>query len=153
MEIRKAKEADLDEILSLFKQTVIEINKKNYSSVQIEAWSSSAEDKDRWLKKIETQHFLVALTKEKMVGFGSVIDGYLDTMFVHKDHQGEGVASKIYSELESLSFKNEARELTTEASITARPFFEKQGFKVVEKQKVNRKGIEITNFKMIKRLR
>ena len=36
----------------------------------------------------------------------------------------------------------------SEVSITARPFFEKQGFAVLAEQKIVRNGIELTNFKM-----
>ena len=40
--------------------------------------------------------------------------------------------------------------LTTHASITARPFFEKRGYAVVRAQQVSRKGILLSNFVMCK---
>lgn len=40
----------------------------------------------------------------------------------------------------------------TEASITARPFFERQGFRVVREQTVSRQGVSMINFVMEKDL-
>lgn len=41
-------------------------------------------------------------------------------------------------------------EITTYASITAKPFFEKRGYKVVKERQVERQGIFLTNYVMIK---
>lgn len=40
--------------------------------------------------------------------------------------------------------------ITTHASITARPFFERRGYKAVKEQQVERQGISLTNFVMVK---
>ncbi|XLP62824.1 GNAT family N-acetyltransferase [Gallibacterium anatis] len=45
--------------------------------------------------------------------------GYLDRLFVHKDHQRKGIASAICYKLEQ-SIKN--MKITTAASITAKAF-------------------------------
>ena len=42
--------------------------------------------------------------------------------------------------------------LTSDVSKTARPFFEKVGFEVIKKQTVVRQGVELTNFKMKKKI-
>ena len=36
------------------------------------------------------------------------------------------------------------------ASITAKPFFERRGYKAVKEQQVERKGVLLTNYVMIK---
>ena len=43
--------------------------------------------------------------------------------------------------------------MTTHASITARSFFEKQGYRVIREQQVERKGLLLTNFVMEKTLK
>jgi putative acetyltransferase len=40
----------------------------------------------------------------------------------------------------------------TEASVTARPFFERNGFRVVLEQRASCRGVEIINFEMEKRI-
>lgn len=43
--------------------------------------------------------------------------------------------------------------MTTHASITARPFFEKQGYRVIREQQVERRDLLLTNFVMEKTLK
>ena len=73
--------------------------------------------------------------------------GYLDRLYVHTDYQGKGIATAICNRLEWAVRK----DIVTHASITARPFFEKRGYKVVKEQQVERQGIFLTNFVMIKK--
>ena len=73
--------------------------------------------------------------------------GYLDRLYVHKDYQRQGVATAICDELERAV---KAGKYTTHASITARPFFQKRGYRVVREQQVERCGILLTNFVMEK---
>ena len=42
--------------------------------------------------------------------------------------------------------------VTTHASITARPFFEQRGYRVVKEQQVERRGQMLTNYVMVKDL-
>lgn len=59
---------------------------------------------------ISSSHTVVAVQDEQIVVFGDIDDsGYLDRLFVHKDHQGEGVTTAICDELNSQSQKNESR--------------------------------------------
>ena len=64
-----------------------------------------------------------------------------------KDYQGQGVASAICDELERAAGEE---KIITNASITAKPFFEKRGYKAVKEQQVIRKGIPLTNCVMEK---
>lgn len=154
MTIRKANQKDLQDILSLFENTVAEVNKHDYSASQLEAWKSSSEDRGRWLDKIKGQYFLVAEEEGMLTGFASITpEGYLDTMFVHKDHQRKGIAGSLIEALILNAREHGVSEIITEGSLTARPFFEKYGFEVISKQEVNRKGIAIANFKMRKQLK
>nr|WP_330420547.1 GNAT family N-acetyltransferase [Roseburia sp. AM59-24XD] len=67
-------------------------------------------------------------------------------MFVHKDNQRKGIATAICNQLEQFVEGN----ITTHASITARPFFEKRGYKVVMEQQAERRGVFLTNYVMIR---
>ena len=59
-----------------------------------------------------------------------------DRLYVHADHQNQCVATAICDALEQTAPGN----ITTHASITARPFFEKRGYKVIKEQQVERQG-------------
>lgn len=82
-----------------------------------------------------------------IVGFGDIDKtGYLDRFFVHANHQGEGIATAICDQLEHAIREN----ITLQASITARPFFEKRGYQVIKEQQVERQGFFLKNFVMKK---
>lgn len=101
-----------------------------------------------WNESFLKHHMVVAVENNEIVGFGDIDDsGYLDRLFVHKNHQGEGIASAICDELEhSVSGK----KITTHSSITARAFFEHRGYRVIREQTVVRNGISPTNYIMEK---
>jgi putative acetyltransferase len=69
---------------------------------------------------------------------------------VDKDHQGKGIASAICDRLENHAIENGVSAISTHASITAKHFFERHGYKVIKEQQVNRSGIKLTNFVMEK---
>ena len=146
--IEKATINNLDEILNLFKTTIETSCSKDYTEAQIYAWTSSIENKDRWKNKIENQYFIVAKHHHKITGFGSLENDYLDFLFVDKDYLRNGIASLIYDKLKEKAKDLGFIKLTTYASITAKPFFESKGFYSIKKNKIVRKGIEITNFEM-----
>ena len=72
-------------------------------------------------------------------------------MFVHKDFQGEGIATMLLEEIERYAITAGITRITSEVSLTARPFFEKRGYKLVKEQQIERQGILLTNYVMIKK--
>lgn len=151
--IRKGKEADLPEMLQLFAATIDAVCRKDYTPQQLEAWKSGAENEERWRKVIRDQYVVIALNENKIAGFCTLDQGnYIDLLFVHKDEQQKGIASILYQEVENEALRQHKKQLTAEVSKTARPFFEKIGFQVVQEQEVNVKGVTLTNYKMIKSL-
>ena len=53
-------------------------------------------------------------------------------MYVHKDHQGKGIASELLKYLVQIAFDHDLREIRAEVSITARPFFRSKGFEITK---------------------
>lgn len=149
MNIRKASLQDIDQLRQLFFDTINIINSKDYNEDQIQAWSSGAKNINGWKTKLEKQYFVVAEIEGKITGFASLKDdSYLDFMYIHKDHQRKGIATQLFLELKKIAEKSGAKEMTADVSITARPFFEKQGFTVLKKQSVYIDETILTNFKM-----
>lgn len=145
MVIRKYQASDCEILTELFYHTVHTVNAKDYTKEQLDAWATGTVDLEKWHRSFMVHDTLVALDGEKIVGFGDIDKtGYLDRLYVHSDYQGKGIATAICEQLEKLVQGN----LTTHASITARPFFEKRGYKVVKEQQVECQGILLTNFVM-----
>ena len=73
-------------------------------------------------------------------------------LYVHAAFQRRGIASALPERVEKAARTQGLRQLFTEASITAKSFFERRGFQVIEAQMVSRRGQELTNFRMTRLL-
>ncbi|NEW06389.1 GNAT family N-acetyltransferase [Paenibacillus sp. SYP-B3998] len=156
MEIRKFRDTDISQIISLFYETVYTINKKDYSPEQLDAWAPKDELELKlktWKQLMKLNITYVAEINGKIVGFSDMThEGHLDRLYIHKDFQRQGIASTLLNILESEARRLGLVEMETEASITARPFFERQRYRITQSQTVERRGIELVNFKMSKQL-
>lgn len=150
MWIRRYEPEDLGQITALFYDTVHAVNAADYAPEQLDAWADGAPDLDRWNGSLLAHHSLVAVEgRDLIVGFGDIdATGYLDRLYVHKDRQGLGIATALCDRLERAV---DAPVLTTHTSITARPFFEGRGYRVLREQRVERHGVRMTNYVMEKR--
>lgn len=139
----------------MFYNTIHSVNAKDYNKRQLEVWAPEIIEinLEDWNKSLSEHYTIVVEDNNKILGFGDMDDnGYLDRLFVHKDFQGQGIASKICNELEQYAKDRGCSILTTEASITAKPFFKKQGYKIIKEQQVERKSEILTNYLMQKNL-
>lgn len=150
--IRPALQSDAVELKKLFQNTVLAINRRDYSQAEVEDWASCGDDLSNIEDMIKTHYFIVAINQQlEIVGFSSITpQGYLHSMFVHKDFQGEGIATMLLNEIEQYAITNGIIRITSEVSLTARPFFEKKGYIVEEEQKRKANQLSLTNFWMAK---
>lgn len=153
MIFKKATISDLEEIQKLYIETIQSVCKNDYNPEQIEAWISGVKNKERWIEVIEKQFVLLAVIENQIAGFGTLKDGnYIDFFYIHKDFQRQGIADKILNELELEARKYNSKIITSDISITAKPFFEKKGF-IVKAEQINlRLNVELINYKMEKEL-
>jgi putative acetyltransferase len=143
---------DAEPTLGVFRRAVRQTASHDYSVEQIAAWSSDDIDLTVWNTRRAARPTLVAEV-DGVVGFSDVDDsGYIDMLFVDPDFSRRGVASTLLAALTEQAATAGALELTTHASITARPFFEGHGFEVVEERRPVLRGVEFTNFAMRRRL-
>ncbi|MDE7056471.1 MAG: GNAT family N-acetyltransferase, partial [Lactobacillus sp.] len=140
--------SDCKELINLFYNTIHTVNIKDYTSEQLDAWAPKNIDLKKWDHSFRKHETVVALEDNKIVGFGEIDrSGYLDRLFVDKNYQNQGIATALCEELEA---SVEEKKIITHASITARPFFEHRGYRMIKEQKVLRHGIELINFVMEK---
>ena len=77
-------------------------------------------------------------------------DGYIDCFYVHFKYQGCGVGKLLLTHIFELVKNNKIDKIKVDASITAKPFFEKFGFIQVRENLVKRENVELVNFSMEK---
>lgn len=147
--LRDYRPADCAALAALFYETVHTVNKKDYTPAQLAAWATGTVDLAAWNASFLAHKTVVAWSGGEIVGFGDMDErGYLDRLYVHQDFQGRKIATAVCDELERAVGGG---GYSVHASITARPFFEKRGYRTVARQEVFRQGIALTNYKMEKR--
>ena len=126
----------------------------HYSAELIASWArSDVRDVNRWNSARKSLSTYVTTTGAGEAAFFDVgDDGYIDMMFVAPKFGRRGVADALLAYFRDDAVGAGVCELYTNASITARPFFEKHGFAVVAGQHPITLGEEIPNYKMMLRL-
>ena len=166
IQLREAGLEDRQEIVRLFRETIRTVNIADYSVEEAEDWAACGEKVGYWEDLIGKLYFIVAevvdgktlpaLSVERnekgpIIGFASISDdGYLHAVFVHKDYQRCGVGTALLQTLERYAAGRNILKIVSEVSITARPFFEHEGFRVVKEQRRKAMRLELKNFVMEK---
>lgn len=145
-------EADAHFLAAIYFNTIHNINCKDYSPEQINAWApKESVDTGRWIAKWKKLSPFVATINDKIVGFAEFEDnGHIDCFYCHHEYQGCGVGTTLLNHIESKARKNKINKIFAEVSITAKPFFEAKGFTVTKEQLVEIRGAKLTNFVMEK---
>ncbi|MBM3983402.1 MAG: GNAT family N-acetyltransferase [Planctomycetes bacterium] len=140
-------------LLALFRDTIRRVNSRDYSPVQIAAWASDDIDTAGWCGRFAGRFVPVAEDDDRTVGFAELEpNGHIDRVYVSADHQGRGIGRALLAALVAEARRAGIARLFTEASITARPFFETNGFAVLAPQVVTCRGVEFVNYRMERRL-
>lgn len=147
--LRPYRPEDCPALAALFYETVHTVNAAHYTPAQLNAWAPACgPDLAAWDKSFRAHRTLVAELDGRLAGFGDLdpAAGYLDRLYVHKDLQGRGVATALCNALEEAA----AGPVVTHASVTARPFFARRGYRVLRAQQVERRGVTLANYVMEK---
>lgn len=154
IEIRPYRPDDCPELAELFYDTVHTVNRADYSNEQLNAWASGHVDINAWNRSFLSHKTVIAEIGSVIVGFGDIdisvecsicAKGYIDRLYVHRDYQRRGIGRAIISALEKYATENAVREITTYASLTAKPFFEAMGYTFVCRNEAERNGVTLDN--------
>lgn len=173
--LRTAVTGDIPAIIKMYQDTVRNVNAKDYSPAEIDVWAGGAENKARWEAAIGEQYFVIAedcntplpldqtcglkssLPSQEgnkiITGFASLAkDGYLDFMYVSKDHQRMGIASMLLDAIERKAYEQKNKEIYSHVSKTAKGFFLKRRYEHVRDIEDPYRGVIFINALMIKKL-
>lgn len=152
--VRQHLATDAPATLTVFLDAVTVTASADYSPEQVAAWSAPQErNLEDWHSARTDLGTVVALVDGEVAGFSDVsAEGYIHMMFVSPRYGRRGVASALLAEVEARARALTAPALSTNASITARPFFEQHGFMVTTEQRPLTRGVSMTNYRMVKHL-
>ncbi|GEM_PF-651747 len=115
---------------------------------------SLARDLGEWDRARRSALTVVAVMEDStqeggVVGFGGLIGtGHIDMLFVAPGHGRRGIATALLHRLTELASSRGAVGLTADVSLTARAFFEANGFRVLAEQHPVRNGVQLVNHRM-----
>ena len=140
----------LKQIVELFINTVHNINKKDYTKKQLNAWANPNYELEIWEKRFEKSKPYLCILENEVVGFCEYYDEYIDCFYVHYKYQNCGIGKLFLNHIFKIAKENNIDKIKVDVSITAKPFFEKSGFIEVRKNVVKRNNVELINFSMEK---
>ena len=150
--LRDFQPADAPHLLALFKDTIRRVNCRDYCPAQIAAWATDELTLEAWSSKFPGRRTFIAETQgdpPRIAGFGDLEPaGHLDRFFVSAEHQRQGVGRMLVAAIIAHARQLNVPRIRTEASITARPFFARYGFREVTNQLVFYRGAAFLNYRM-----
>lgn len=96
---------------------------------------------------------MVAEENHEIAGFADLeANGHIDLFYVSADFQRRGVGKRLMNAILAESARLGLQRLFSEVSLTARPFFQAQGFQIDAEQTVTVNGVDFINFRMSRQL-
>ena len=147
LSIRPARQEDGWQIGQLIYETVRSINSRDYTEEQVKIWAP-----DPYIySTYEDSYAYVADLDGKILGFSNLThEGYLHRFYVHKNFQNQGIGSRLLDAIETKAKILDLKQIHTEASVTAKPFFLAKGYLIKEEQIKTLRGMKFINYKMYK---
>ncbi len=133
--IRKYDNKDANEVLNLIHRNSLEINAKDYGLDFMQKFVKICDA--NWLsKRASFCHMYVAEENGSIVGvggissyFGSLTESIILNVFVMPEYHGMGIGKKIVQTLENDEYGIRANRIEVPASIAAKDFYHKLGYK------------------------
>ena len=167
--------------MAVFRDAVAHLAAADYSAEQIAVWAGRTGTIEQWNARRTAVHTWVAVDERNLAdgdlrcwdcdgdsaGSGAVVglidvddSGYIDMLFVAPHCARQGVATALLGAVERFAAARGTgdgggsciRELSVHASITARPFFERHGFRVVATRHPRIGEVAFENYLMVRGL-
>lgn len=153
LRIRPYRDGDAAALWTVFYSAIHQTAAADYSMEQRNAWAPATPDLAKWEKRILGIQPFVAEWDGNVAGYADLQpSGLIDHFFVASAFGRRGVGSALMAVIHQSARQRMVPVLFSEVSLTARPFFEKQGFVVEREQTVQIGTVALKNFRMSKAL-
>lgn len=140
-----------DALVGMFHEAVH--RSSEYSTFQQEAWAPTPPDLAAWRMRFERTRPRIALHAGTPVGFiERHPQTYIDCCYVAPAFQHRGIATQMVKWVEAQARQAGVAALYVDASLGARPLFERLGFHVERRCHPTCAGVVLRNFAMRKPL-
>ncbi|MBK6853905.1 MAG: GNAT family N-acetyltransferase [Burkholderiales bacterium] len=144
--IRRYRHGEEPQLFNVYYSAVHLVACRDYSNEQIQTWAPQDLDRETWTARIRGINPFVAELNGKIVGYADLQpDGYIDHFFVSGHHPRCGIGTALMNYLLNEAQSASLKELTSDVSRSAQPFYERFGFVVVEQRQPEVRGVVIPN--------
>jgi putative acetyltransferase len=128
--LRPYLQSDAERCAEIFRASIEELASEDYSPDQCAAWAVGADELAGFAKRLAGALTLVALVEGQPAGFASLKGAdALDMVYVDPPYARRGVGTALLDALVKLATARGAKIVTSDVSDTARPLFERLGFR------------------------
>ena len=153
MRLRNYIPTDADVLVEVYRDAARTLGRQAYTEEQTRVWAMHPEDIRQFRETLSEGLTVCAVVDGSPVAFGQINPAdHIAYLYCRSSHARRGYATAILAELEKHAVSNRITAIHLEASLVARPFFEKAGYHVVAEEHVVRHGVGFLRFKMIKQL-
>jgi GNAT superfamily N-acetyltransferase len=140
--IRSARPDDAPRLHELHTASVRALCSAHYSANVIEAWLGNR-SASGYLGPIERGDLFVAERDGRIVGFGEAVPGTVIAVYVDPAHVLKRVGTAILRHALTLANREHAGPVRLEATLNARDFYERAGFREVRRSTVKRNHVDV----------
>ncbi|MFK7980037.1 MAG: GNAT family N-acetyltransferase [Saprospiraceae bacterium] len=131
MEIHSFDNRFSKQVSELIRNTLREINSKDYSEEIIEKMCTRFSE-ENITNRASNIKMVLMIENEEVIGTASLKDNIILTVFVSVNAQGKGVGTKLMRYLEEIASKKGFKKVLLPSSITSVSFYKKLGYKIIE---------------------
>ena len=147
--IRRYNEGDHVAIAEIFPRAIHDIASEHYTKEQCLAWSEEEPNPESWRQRCAKKKPFVFVQENHVVGFLELEeDGHIDCMYVHPEAKRKGIASALIEHAVRTALQKGKKRIFVEASICAKPVFERKGFRVIKEKEVVIRNERLKNYDM-----
>jgi putative acetyltransferase len=152
MRIREYTFDDAEAHAEVHRESVRGIASKDYSEKIIEVWASKEPESSPL--EDEKKRFVAETDAGQIVGFSDYNNetNELSGLYIKPDFSGQGLGEKLLQKAEEDARENGLERLWCKSTITAKDFYQKHGYEIIEETTHEIEGIEMTVYKMEKLL-
>ncbi|PKH54239.1 GNAT family N-acetyltransferase [Shewanella sp. Choline-02u-19] len=133
-----------------------------YSIAEKQAWSSSPRSGYHWHKRLSRSKAWLMIDDERdvqgvpfccgLVNLETHFNtrGYIDSLYVHPDYQHRGIATALFTQLQTWATSANISNLSVDASKLSKPLFLSHGFRLHHRSYQEKRGQIIMGYLMSK---
>jgi GNAT superfamily N-acetyltransferase len=135
MNIRKAKVDDAYEIMKLHERSVLGLCEADYSAEQLKGWIQNS-TLEKYHKRLRLHRSYIAEKDGQTVGYvrWNPATNELCSIFIDPNYVRQGIATELMEIAYADAMQNGVTEMWLDASLTAVPFYEVEGWLYVEER-------------------